>query len=120
MRVQEAPDSLDKDGNPILDKDGKPIKYSDTEVTWINSVYNPATHNVDSTEEKKAGNIYFNKAGLSKEVRSYHEMEDKVSVTPTGISGYKYQGHNIEPQEAEDIQEISILLPSIGNAISDA
>lgn len=118
--MQEAPNILGEDGNPILDKDGNPIKYSDTEVTWINSVYNPITHAVDETQEIKAGNIYFNKAGLSKEVRSYHEMEDKVSVTPTGISGYKYQGHNVEPQEAEDIQEISILLPSIGNAISDA
>lgn len=112
MRVKEAPSIPGKDGNPV--------KYSDTEVTWINSVYNPITHQVDETQETKAGNIYFNKAGLSKEIRSYHEMEDQVSVTPTGISGYKYQGHGVEPQEAEDIQEISIILPSIGNAISDA
>lgn len=112
MRVKEAPSIPGKDGNPV--------KYSDTEVTWINSVYNPVTHQVDETQETKAGNIYFNKAGLSKEIRSHNEMEDQVSVTPTGISGYKYQGHGVEPQEAEDIQEISIILPSIGNAISDA
>lgn len=120
MRVQEAKNVKDKDGNEIHDEDGNPIKYSDAKVTWINSVYNPITHQIDPREEQKDGNIYFNKAGLSKEIRSYHEMDDKVSVTPTGISGYKYQGHNIEPQEAVDIQEISILLPSIGNAISDA
>lgn len=115
MRVKEAPETGE------VDKDGNPIRLSDEKVTWINSVYNEITHQVDPvTNNDVDGNIFYNKAGLSREKRSYYQLEDSISVTPTGVSGYKYQDHGKDPAEAPDIQEISIILPSIGNAISEA
>lgn len=94
---------------------------SDEKIEWINSTYNEKTNNVDTKKETINGNIYYNKAGLSREKRSFVEgVNDIVSVEPTGVSGIVYEGHDNNPSTAPDIQEISIVLPSIGNAISEA
>lgn len=121
MRVKQAEPLKDADQQVITDKDGNPIIYSDTEVTWVETPYDEVTNELkEPITTQVPGNIYFNKAGLSKEVRTYNQMDDVVSIAPTGTSGYLYPGHTAEPKEANDIQEISIILPSIGNAISDA
>lgn len=46
-------------------------------------------------------------------------ISDEISIKPTGLSGQKYQNHNKTEQSFVDTQEISIMLPSIGDAISD-
>ena len=67
-----------------------------------------------SGEKTYDGAIYFNKAGFDREKTNYTKEKDEIKLTPTGISGKLYNG---EP--AADIQELSIILPSLGNAISD-
>lgn len=116
MRVKKA--------DTIVDENGKQVTYSDEDVTWITTTWDENTFALkpEKTETVK-GSIYFNKAGLSREKQSFVEVAggDKISVTPTGKSGAKYNsGHGTEAVEAPDIQEISIILPSVGNAISEA
>lgn len=78
-----------------------------------------------------AGAIYYNKAGFDPAVRSdTTDMEaiegeaippttDVISVLPTGKSGQKYNVHGSFVQEARpDTQELKIILPSLGNTIS--
>jgi hypothetical protein len=60
------------------------------------------------------GAIYYNKAGFNKEKTNYVDKLDEINVTPTGVSGKKYGD-----KTAPDIQEISIILPSLGNTIND-
>ena len=66
--------------------------------------------------------IYYNKAGFDPAIITYSAegIEDKITIEPTGLSGYKYNLHNktgaVEAQV--DTQELSILLPSIGNSIA--
>lgn len=66
--------------------------------------------------------IYYNKAGFNPSIISYSDEDivDKISLEATGLSGYKYNKHDgtggTEPQI--DTQELSILLPSIGNSVA--
>lgn len=61
--------------------------------------------------------IYFNKAGFDKEKTNYVEKDDTINLSLTGFSENNKYGETGEP--APDIQELSIILPSLGNAISD-
>lgn len=77
----------------------------------------------DQTKEYQAA-IYYNKEGFKKNTRHYDTVnQDKISISPTGTSGEKYNTHNkTNPQETRaqiDTQELSIILPSLGNTISD-
>lgn len=72
------------------------------------------------------GDIYYNKNGFDHIVRNRDdEGTNEVTILPTGKSGKEYFVHDSESallakyEEREDIQEISIHLPIIGNAISD-
>lgn len=95
---------------------------SNESVSYKEIIYN---NNTDKTEEKTVtydGAIYYNKEGFSCEKHAYKEnLDDQISVNPTGKSGTKYNQHNgkIDPIEQPDIQEISIMLPSLGNALCD-
>lgn len=66
--------------------------------------------------------IYYNKDGFSadKIVYSPKGVEDKITIEPTGLSGQQYNIHDNtgakKPQV--DTQELSIILPSIGNSIA--
>lgn len=71
-----------------------------------------------------SGAIYYNKEGFNPETRSkIDNINDEVSLLPTGSSGRKYIDHNAAGSqyltEQNDIQELKIHLPSIGNAVSD-
>ena len=79
----------------------------------------------DRPDEKSAAipaAIYYNKDGFSadKIVYSPKGVEDKITIEPTGLSGQQYNVHDNtgakEPQV--DTQELSIILPSIGNSIA--
>ena len=75
--------------------------------------------------------IYFNKAGFSpseivysadKEYKGWENflVTDEINIRPTGQSGHQYSSHN--PKEprgiAPDTQELSIMLPSIGDSMA--
>lgn len=79
----------------------------------------------DRPDEKAAAipaAIYYNKDGFSadKIIYSPKGVEDKISIEPTGLSGQQYNIHDNtgakKPQV--DTQELSIILPSIGNSIA--
>ena len=105
-------------------KEGEANK-SDEEVVWKSISYDPVTDKETAVEETKKGAIYYNKAGFSKENIAYSPAgtKDKVTIEPTGKSGTEYNVHNesAAPQtkKAPDIQEVSIILPSIGDSIAE-
>lgn len=67
--------------------------------------------------------IYYNKAGFDKATKSHVSgVQDSIKITPAYSGNY----YNTVPSKGpggeelyEDVQELSINLPSIGNAISD-
>lgn len=136
-------------GNNIIMSVETAEKLPTDEMTyWTRSAYNTATGELNnyyympSTNQetlatsgqwrknegvvpKSAGipaAIYYNKAGFDPAIITYsdEEIEDKIAIEPTGLSGYKYNIHDktgaVEAQV--DTQELSILLPSIGNSIA--
>lgn len=73
---------------------------------------------------KVAAAIYWNNAGFNPGWISHSYEQNAITIEPTGYSGHQYEVHNGEstygtklPQV--DTQELSIMLPGIGNAISD-
>lgn len=115
FRIKKATATKGNEENPIL--------MSDTEVNSKYIEYN-AEEDKTTTLDSYSGAIYFNKDGFNPLKRSYDSNEtikNEILLEPTGISGNKYCQHNdIEIQTArEDIQELTIHLPAIGNAISD-
>ena len=87
----------------------------DTSGKWVKSDEAPEN-------AKMPAAIYYNKAGFNPAIISYSDKDitDKIALEATGLSGYKYNKHDgtggTEPQV--DTQELSILLPSIGNSIA--
>ena len=76
--------------------------------------------------------IYFNKAGFNpaKVVYSHDEeyrgwknnlVTDEIAITPTGFSGHAYNVHGNKgfTHKAQDTQELSIMLPSIGDSMAE-
>ena len=94
------------------------VNYEEVSFDHENQKHETIKHNYD-------GEIFYNKAGLTKETRNHIEnLADEIKILPTGSSEKEwYNTHNPEnPNEvgkANDIQELSIILPSIGNTISD-
>lgn len=73
---------------------------------------------------KVAAAIYWNNAGFNPNWISYSYETNAITIEPTGYSGHQYEVHNGKstygtklPQV--DTQELSIMLPGIGNAISN-
>lgn len=115
----------------------EPINKSDENVTWVRNEYNPATglsttlywHPKTKTwdteepvgEEKVKGAIYYNKKGFSPETISLDNGENYIKVEPTGISGNQYDKHDNtgDLSSQPDIQEISIILPALGNSVAE-
>lgn len=94
------------------------------EVSYDNVKYNPEDNTTNTTKVSYNGAIYYNKAGFKDNIHTYYDgefKEDKISVKPTGVSHMKYHkhGNDIGVSEQPDIQEISIMLPSLGNALCD-
>lgn len=72
--------------------------------------------------------IYYNADGFIPNKQSHVNRADEISLKPTGISEYSatvgYNAHNennpfATNKNVKDIQELSIILPSLGNAVSD-
>lgn len=95
---------------------------SDMNANYKTYAYDPATDTTTITTTNQApAAVYYNKAGFNKRVRSYdEETENVINMLPTGVSGQEYYDHaSGEKREAPDINELTIQLPAIGNAISD-
>lgn len=107
-------------------------KYpSDTTTQWVRTeydadtglettyYYNGTDWSGESSSEIPAA-IYFNKAGFDHIIDTKFDGRDDIKITPTGQSGHVYNAHDskVTKEPREDIQELSIMLPSIGNSIS--
>lgn len=105
----------------IEDEEQEEKILSDTEV---NAPYYDYNKEEDTTTIKESydGAIYFNKDGFKKLKRNFdNSTENEILLEPSGMSGNKYYSHNPEEIQSakEDIQELTIHLPAIGNAVSD-
>lgn len=114
---------------PHFDEDSTNIYYNlHVQPQWgfrVKNAENNSLSDLEVDKVKKA--IYFNMSGFDKNDNSAKVDlgtvgADYINITPTGVSGQKYNSHKKgEPkEEAPDIQELSIHLPSIGNMMSDA
>lgn len=96
---------------------------SDEQVSYWDNSYD-AESGVNASEEKTYdGAIYYNKAGFDVTKNTINETMtnyEGIKVRNTGKSGNKYNPHNgsnvltVQP----DIQELSIILPSLGNTVA--
>ena len=110
---------------------------SDETTVWTREVYDSVTgittpyywdYSKNDWVEWKTGftpadlpaAIYYNQIGFKPEFSTHSTEQDIINVTPTGVSGNLYNKHDgTQDKEAlPDIQEITIMLPSIGNAIA--
>lgn len=75
--------------------------------------------------------VYYNKAGFDESAISYSEdsdyegwdhkkVSDEIKILPSGQSGMLYPNHDgtLEKSVQPDVQELSIMLPSIGDTIA--
>ena len=113
MRIKNA--ELDETSDDTKTK-------SDEVVIRTKTTYDNNTGTMYHVNENINGAIYYNKAGFGQDV-SAHEKDiiDTISILPTGKSGKDYNSHigDIEDTKKPDIYEVSIMLPSIGNAIAN-
>ena len=108
---------------------------SDENVVWAKTIYDPKTDKntyqywngtawvtfSNGNVPSFPGAIYYNKAGFNKEIESHSDKSDNISIAATGKSGMKYSDHSNRNTVSEqvDTQELEILLPSLGNSISE-
>lgn len=79
------------------------------------------TYKPEADKEMPAA-IYYNRAGFSSDVISIDKTVDSIKIAPTGKSGHQYNKHNGAVNETisqPDIQEISVILPSIGSSVAE-
>lgn len=84
--------------------------------------YNTGTWRTYKPSNEIPAAIYYNRAGFKPEVISIDKDTDSIDITPTGKSGHQYSKHNGSTTEVvsqPDVQEISIMLPSIGTSIAE-
>jgi hypothetical protein len=114
-----------KPAETYVDDKGNERMLSDESVVYS---YTPLDENNDFREGERVeevynGAIFYNKAGFDSDIISRvdeSQIPNVISVSPTGKSGRKYFNHGgDEPIEKEDLQELKIHLPALGNAISD-
>ena len=120
----------------VLDENGEVISqrgpYTDQHINFKVKQYNPLTKTDELVTGDYDGAIYFNKDGFKPDKRSkVTDVETEFSLLPTGYSvekdelgryEKKYISHSENGQvfeAAPDIQELTVHLPDIGNAISD-
>ena len=128
---QSEINSKNKEFQSSIDTNNYP---SDEEAYHYTYSFDPNTGiNKPNTEEKYNAAIFYNKAGFDKAYRTYYSSDestqndkeghykDSISIAPTGQSGAEYNIHDgtSATHIDTDIQEMRILLPSLGNTISD-
>lgn len=124
MRIAEGkPDTNKKQVTKSID-DNVGSYPTDEEVNYDNIIYKPENNTTEPEKISYNGAIYYNRAGFKDDIHTYYNGEfktDKISVKPAGVSGMEYHKHgdSVETDTYPDIQEISIMLPSLGNALCD-
>ena len=102
---------------------------SDVKTEWTEIEYDPSKGiNVIKNLGEKNAAIYFNKAAFDPQIGeiNIHKKDsgvNEIKVIPTSSGKKLYDDHNPETKDpivADDIQEMSINLPAIGNMMSDA
>ena len=97
---------------------------SDEYIYQTGDKWNPEQNKTETVTQSYYGDIYYNKGGFNSDYRTEkaYNPNDSISFTPTGKTGILYNvTHNtseIKSESCEDIYELSIRLPSIGNAVS--
>ena len=116
LRVKE------KENNVTLSENVE-VYPSDVRSKYTKITYNPTTGSQTGNTVEYDGAIYYNKAGFDKNIRTHNDEldgQDIIQIEPTGLSGNKYNIHgSSKTKEQVDIQELRIILPSLGNTISD-
>lgn len=122
-----------KGANPSNYSNDKKQYPTDEDTIWVKEIYDPATketkryyynENTKQWELNKTGisaAIYYNKAGFNPKIINYSDnnIEDSIQIESTGLSGNEYNVHGSIGKEPQiDTQELSILLPSIGNSVA--
>ena len=109
--------------------EAKNTSKSDVKTNWTEIEYDPNTGtNITKNLGEKNAAIYFNKAAFDSQVgKASIKKKDsginEIKVTPVSSGKKLYDDHNPstkDPIAANDIQEMSINLPAIGNMMSDA
>lgn len=118
FRAKEA------NGNNKTTSKDSTVYPSDENIVYTIYEYNPDKGTMNNSETEYPAAIYYNKAGFDKSIRTRDgQTSDNIQVTPTGVSGNTYNVHSTSGgftnNTQEDIQEFRILLPSLGNTISD-
>lgn len=131
-----------KENNNNIDENSMPVTFrSDASMFWKRTEYNKLTAqdeiyyytnhdtldpNLDPNDEEDLAmmsmpaDIYYNKSGLNPDYIVMDDSQDEITIQPSGRSGHKYTNHEGITDYAEDIQELSMHLPSIGNAVAEA
>lgn len=82
-----------------------------------------APENEAQDDERTPAAIYYNKAGFKSDVETTdYGIKDCITLTPSGQSGQEYNIHDGATHyfdAAPDIQELSIMLPSLGNSVAE-
>lgn len=93
---------------------------TDEMVTYNRKEYDPETDKDVEVNETYPGAIYFNRAGFAENKTTTSEATNRISILPTGKSGNLYNTHDDDYSQSkqEDIQEIVMQLPVIGNTIA--
>jgi hypothetical protein len=111
--------------------------YSSLENKKIETYYDEENSSWGTDKNFIDAAIYFNKDGFDSDIISYSEdlsvlgrnnynpkvnwdQKDNISLLPTGLSGTVYNPHDgyIDLKPMEDIQELSIMLPGVGDTIA--
>lgn len=87
---------------------------SDQQIIQTYDIYNTSGDKVGTTQRQVNADIYFNKDGFNQYQQSYSNDNNEILISATGQSGKFYNG-SAKP----DIEEVSIHLPALGNAVSD-
>lgn len=103
------------------------IYKSDVSTSYIKTDYDKETGEATKTTISYPGAIYYNKAGFKRDKRTaITDMVNEISLIPSGISGTKYIDHSAEAKdqfnsysEQPDMLELSVMLPALGNAVSE-
>lgn len=96
---------------------------SDVTINRTFNTYDVNNTIIDTEVRSTPLNIYYNKAGFSPEQQVVSGIKDKVALENTGKSGKYYNDPSHEPGTAVtpnqiDTYEFSLLIPSLGNAVS--
>ena len=102
-----------------VDLDATPDALTDQQAKVTVKRYNEQTNLIESLQTTSDVAFYYNKDGGDKQYRSVDtKTSNEILIEPTGESGkvyYDREGNEV----TEDIMEISIHMPMIGNMVAD-